>query len=357
MVFYWGVFSHFAFHKSKSHSLEKPPVSVVICARDEAYNLEHFLPHFLEQNYPDYEVIVVNDKSTDDTAHILLFYAKKYPHLKVINLESSVTNIKGKKFPLSIGIKSAKNDIVLLSDADCKPCSEYWIENMVKNYRPGVDIVVGYGSYIYEKSILNSIIRYDTMHTAIQYFSYSLCGRTYMGVGRNLSYKKSFFFKHKGFQSMYCLLSGDDDIFVNKFSTSKNTAVAYNFEARTESVPKHSFVLYRHQKTRHLESSKHYKFKDKLTLGMYGISLPLFYFSLIALIVLFVKMPLISYIAIVGGALLLKTISQHIIFGLSAKKLQEPKMRCCILLHDMVYAFLSTYFLISSRLKRTHQWR
>ena len=156
---------------------------------------------------------------------------------------------------------------------------------------------------------------------------------------------------------MYRLLSGDDDIFVNKFSTSKNTAIAYNFEAHTESMPKHSFVLYRHQKTRHLESSKHYKFKDKLTLGIYGISLPLFYISLGTLIALFVKMPLVPYMAIAGGAFLLKIISQYIIFGLSAKKLQEPKMRYSLPLHDMAYAFLSAYFLISSRLKRTHQWR
>lgn len=357
LLYYWGIFLRFICYKSKCESTSFPPVSVVICARDEAYNLQNFLPCIMEQNYPNYEVVVVNDMSTDNTAEVLDIYAKQYSNLKVITLDSAITNIKGKKLPLSIGIKSAKNDILLLTDADCKPCSEYWIQNMTKYHARKSDIVLGYGAYRYEKTLLNSIVRYDTMHTAIQYFSYALCGMPYMGVGRNLSYTKSFFFEHNGFQSFYNIYSGDDDLFINNYASQGNIHIEYNKESQTESLSKSRFILYKYQKIRHLSTSKYYKKRDKFLLGLYSIMQPLFYIFILFILLLLLKQFNISYAIVAIVAVFLKVVSQTIVFGISAKKLGEKNMILLIPIHDFIYTVLTTYFFVLSRLTKKFRWR
>ena len=202
------------------------PVSVIICARDEAANLSVNLPGSLVQQYPTtHEVIVVDDNSFDDTKYLLEELAKEFRQLHVVELKQEAKMIPGKKFPLSMGIKAAKYEIVLLTDADCVPATENWIASMQEAYDDNIEIVLGYGAYHKKKGLLNKIIRWETFHTAIQYFSYALAGKPYMGVGRNLSYKRSVFFRHKGFSSHHHVQSGDDDLFINMAANKKNTRI------------------------------------------------------------------------------------------------------------------------------------
>ena len=167
--------------------------------------------------------------------------------------------IPGKKFPLSIGIKTAKYEIVLLTDADCVPASELWIEKMQETYDDDTEIVLGYGAFHKKKGLLNKLIRWETFHTALQYFSYTLAGKPYMGVGRNLSYKKTVFFRHKGFSAHNNILSGDDDLFINNAATKKNTKINIDKDAFTLSEPVKSWGQWVKQKTRHYSTGKHYK--------------------------------------------------------------------------------------------------
>ncbi|MFC5282696.1 glycosyltransferase [Pedobacter alpinus] len=265
---------------------DKPAVSVIICARNEANNLKEYLPFVLEQNYPNFEVIVVNDCSYDRSEEVLRDFELKYPHLKVVKIEEHPRFKTAKKFAATLGIKAAKNEILLFTDADCKPASENWIDLMVANYNnPEVEIVLGFSPYNKYRGFLNALIRYETFQTALNYLSFAISGMPYMGVGRNLSYKKSLFFKGKGFASHMHITSGDDDLFVNQNATKNNTVIEINNNTFTNSEPKRTWLKYWKQKTRHVSASKMYKREHRFKLTLQALSALGFYsFFILSLI-------------------------------------------------------------------------
>ncbi|HET9055780.1 MAG TPA: glycosyltransferase [Chitinophagaceae bacterium] len=287
LFYYLFYFSRVAFYKSrKKESSIQHPVSVVICARDEAANLAKNLPPVLQQQYKSsHEIIVVNDNSYDDSKYVLEYLAKPFKQLRTVELVQEAKFIPGKKFPLSMGIKEAKYEIVLLTDADCYPSSPNWIEKMQNSYDDDIEIVLGYGAYEKKRGLLNKLIRLETFQTALQFLSMALAGNPYMGVGRNLSYKRGLFIRNKGFSSHNHIAGGDDDLFVNANANKHNTAVVLDKEAFTYSEPKKSWSEWIRQKSRHYSTSKYYKGKHKFLLGLYAFSqfsfLPLFITSLI----------------------------------------------------------------------------
>lgn len=275
LFYYLYFFSRLAFYnkKNKTENVQHP-ISIIICARDEAHNLANNLPGILVQNYKTtHEVIVVNDNSIDDTKYLLDEFKKSFKNLNQIELSQEAKMIEGKKFPLSIGIKSAKHETVLLTDADCLPASENWLYCMQDAYNDDIEVVLGYGAFKKRKGILNKLIRFETFHTALQYFSYALAGIPYMGVGRNLSYKKDVFLRNKGFSSINMIPSGDDDLFINRVAHKKNTAIVIQPEAHTLSEPKKTWNEWMNQKYRHYTTAKFYKPMHKFLLGLYSFSL------------------------------------------------------------------------------------
>jgi len=289
IFYYLFYFSRLAFHKTQSKNVTQThPVSVIICSRDEAANLVKNLPGALVQNYrTTHEVIVVNDNSFDESKYILEEYRRTFKQLQLVELKQEARFIPGKKFPLSIGIKTAKHEIVLLTDADCVPASEFWIDKMQQGFHDGIEIVLGYGALHKKKGFFNKMIRWETFHTALQYLSYAKAGMAYMGVGRNLSYKKSVFFRHKGFSAHNHVPGGDDDLFINKATTKKNTAIVIDKESFTLSEPATSMRQWIRQKKRHYTTSKYYKAIHKFLLGLYAFSLFAFYPLLIVTLFFF----------------------------------------------------------------------
>ena len=285
----WVIYGQLAFKKTQPLPFAEndfPPLSIIISARNEHHNLLHKLKHYLNQDYPEFEVVVVNDQSVDDSEFYLQSLQQEHPNLKVVNIKNPVVFFKGKKFPLSIGIKSARYDTLVLSDADCFPSSPQWLKHMAIPYHnPSTDIVLGYGAYRIRKGLLNYIIRYETLRTAMNYFSLAIVGLPYMGVGRNLSYKRALFYKGQGFSKHYKIPSGDDDLFVNQNANRKNTAVVVHPDAVTISEPKKSFVKYWQQKRRHLSAGKHYKRKHIFILSLIDVSFWLMLLLSIGLIV------------------------------------------------------------------------
>lgn len=326
VFYYLFFFSRLAFYKLKkkpSGENELPLLSVIVCARDEEYNLSRNLTTLVQQRYhdaklqPRYEVIVVNDNSRDDTPFLLKQMEPGYPHFRFINLKQEAKGIPGKKYPLTIGIKGAVNENVVLTDADCKPASTLWLHYMSKGFRNGKEIVLGYGAYERYPGLLNKVIRFETFFSALQYLSFALSGIPYMGVGRNLAYKKELFFRHKGFLTHRHLPSGDDDLFINAAANRKNTSVVIHKDAITYSAPKRTWSAWYRQKTRHLSTGRYYKFKHKLLLGLFSLSQFLFYpFFILAL---FYQPFLYPTLILFGGKILL----QMIIWSLSLKKLNE----------------------------------
>lgn len=289
VFYYLWFFSRIAFYKPRPKpKSQQHPVSVIICARDEDENLARNLPGVLVQNYPSsYEVVAVNDNSLDDSKYILQELKKTFKSLQVIELTQEAKLISGKKYPLSIGIKESRHEVLLLTDADCVPASEYWIQKMQDAYDDNIEIVLGYGAYHKRPGVLNKLIRFETFHTALQYLSYALAGIPYMGVGRNLSYKKGLFFRNKGFSSINHIPSGDDDLFINKVATKKNTAVNIDPEAITRSIPKRTWSAWFKQKSRHFTTAKYYKPKHKFLLGLYFTTQFLFYPLFVASLIVY----------------------------------------------------------------------
>ncbi len=355
MIYYWGLFSKPAFLKKQPPlTTEQPPVSVVISARNEYHHLKKNLPAILEQKYPDFEVVVVNHASDDETADYLKEIQNNYPHLKVITIAQDLNFFHGKKFPLSIGIKSAAHEILLLTDADCKPASPYWISRMASNYNNETEVVIGYGPYHREKGFLNRLIRYDTFLVALQYLSFALIGKPYMGVGRNLSYRKSLFLKNKGFIAHYSVASGDDDLFINEVAQKKNTRTELSPESFVFSEPKHNFDEWFRQKRRHLTTGKKYKPKYKFLLGMFSLSLGFYYLSLMALFIVVTQLP-VFYILV--GAISFRFITRLIIHKKVLDKLQEKQILLFSLLWEPFHILLMLMAGIMSLFTKPTQWK
>jgi cellulose synthase/poly-beta-1,6-N-acetylglucosamine synthase-like glycosyltransferase len=348
---YWLKFRKLAFFNPTVLEGDKKPVSVIICARNEYDRLKKNLAAVLEQNYLSFEVIVVNDCSWDESATLLDEFSKRYSNLKIVTIKEQEKYTHGKKFALTLGIKAASNDVLILTDADCFPASKNWLSLLQRNFSSGVNIVLGYSPYEKEKGILNKLIRFDTFYTALQYLSSAINGRAYMGVGRNLAYKKSLFFSSKGFAKHNHILSGDDDLFVNENADKGNTAIEINPESFVQTEPKKSFSHWYKQKKRHLSTSTYYRFSDKLILAIQNGSLLVFYIALIGLIIL--KFDLRILLSLYGATLLLK----YPIILKASTKLKEKDLAWTFPLLEFTHTILQPIFFTANLLTKQKTWK
>ena len=351
MWYYLFFFSRISFYKKKELPANTPPASIIICAKNEDHNIVDFLPLIFEQNYPEFEVVVVNDCSWDNTGDILNEFAKKHSNLKIVTIKENEHHSHGKKVALMMGIKGAAYEHLLLTDADCKPTSKLWLRNMIQHFTNEKEIIIGYGAYQKQKGFINKIIRYDTFIIALQYLSFALARRTYMGTGRNLAYTKSLFFKKKGFASHYHIESGDDDLFVNEAATRKNTTIEVSQDSFTVSRVKQSMKDWLRQKRRHVTTFNQYKFGTKFRLIMLSASQYLFYISfVIALMLQFQPIIILSMF-------IFRLIVQQIIFNKSMKLLSEKDL---LLLSPFIELFLMILYpiiTISNIFMKTNKWK
>ncbi|MEY3983398.1 MAG: Poly-beta,6-N-acetyl-D-glucosamine synthase, partial [Bacteroidota bacterium] len=253
------------------------PVSVIICAHNEAANLQKNIPAILSQEYLEFELIVVDDGSWDDTPAYLRTLAAKNPRVKVCTIDRDRVKNPGKKLAITLGIKAASFEHLLLTDADCTPASAHWLSNMAAGFQQNHSLVIGFSPYRKQMGLLNLFIRFETLITGMQYLSLALKGRAYMGVGRNLGYTKTQFFGVKGFASNHHLPAGDDDLFVQDAAQAGNTSVVLQQHAHMFTEAKTSIPAWWKQKKRHLFVGKHYKPAVKRFLGMLSLSQFAFY--------------------------------------------------------------------------------
>ncbi len=338
-------FIRLSFYKEKSNSFSKG-ISVIICAKNEAEMLSENLTSFLEQDYPEYEVIVVDDQSEDETKYILKDLEKKYFNLKVVTIDPHVISRVGKKFALSIGIKTAKYDYVLLSDADCKTYSKNWISKMTSSFE-NKEIVLGISPYIKSKGVLNKFIRFDEFIVMLQYLSFALAKIPYMGVGRNLAYKKSLFFSVRGFASHIHIPSGDDDLFIKEVATTDNVAIQIHKEADIFSHPKITFSEWFYQRRRHISTSKYYKKMHMGLLFLFPFSQFLFWFSSILLFVFHPDLIIIS------SLFAFRILLYYYLYFPIMKKLRQFDLFFIYPIMEFLSLFVQLFFvLLSSRYKK-----
>ena len=329
-----------------------PGVSVVICGKNEAQNLRNFLPHVLEQDYPEFEVVVVNDSSTDESEEVLMELTVKYKRLRFTSIPADERHKRGKKLALTIGLKAANHAHVVLTDADCYPVSELWLQRMASNFSDTHKIVLGYGGYERKKGLLNTIIRYETTFTALQYLGYAIRGLPYMGVGRNLAYEKSLFFENKGFAGHYHVLSGDDDLFVNQNATGANCVVEFSPESHTRSKPEVDFRSWIQQKKRHVSAGTYYSKASRFRLATEWFSRIILYASLIWICIA------LPWRIIVGPLFLVSLISRLSIFKMGMRRLDEKNLLLPSLLLDAVFPVFMGAVWLSGRFDKKYQaWR
>jgi glycosyltransferase involved in cell wall biosynthesis len=334
LFYYLIVFGKFSFVKPQVSNSNNNPVSILVCAKNELENIQKLFPKLLSQVYPDFEIVLIDDASSDGTTDLFEGYEKKYPNVKVVKVENNEAFWGNKKFALTLGIKAASKEYLLFIDADCYPNSNQWLYEMSSHFTIEKTIVLGYGGYEKIKnSILNKIIRFETLLTATQYFSWARLGKPYMGVGRNLAYKKEEFFNTNGFIDHMKIRSGDDDLFINQAATKANTTVAYNPESFTYSKPKTTYKDWILQKRRHVSTAEHYKSFDKTQLSIFYFSQILFF--VLAILLLLFQFQWIIVLILIG----IRYAATWLIMGFSASKLQEKDL-------TLWYPVLELYLLL-----------
>lgn len=351
--YYLGIFSKLSSNHKTHEPLSStlPPASIIICARNEAENLAKFLPSVFEQDYPTYEVVVVNDCSYDGTKDFLKEFALKHSNLKVVTIQEDENYTHGKKIALMLGIKGAKHEHLLLTDADCRPADKNWLKGMMKCFTTDTDIVIGYGAYEKQKGFLNKIIRFDTFMIAQQFLSFSVAGKTYMGTGRNLAYKKSLFFKLKGFASHYHIESGDDDLFVNEAANKYNSNVQINLSDFTISRVKTTLKEWMAQKRRHISTFVNYSSASRFRLMMLTGSQYLFFASFVALLIFNVALFLILFL------FLLRLLIQIIIFKKSMAELGEKDLLLLSPVIELILLFIYPLITVSNAFLKKNKWK
>ncbi len=352
-ITYYLFFFLFAFAKANYIKPKTfPPVSIIVCSKNEAENLRNNIPKWLDQEYAEFELILINDASYDETESVIEEFAKKHSSITQVHVENNEAFWGSKKYALTLGIKKAQYPYLLFTDADCYPSSRYWIQEMAKHFVSTKEIVLGYGSYEKVKnSWLNQLIRFETVITAMQYFSYAIGGRPYMGVGRNLAYTSQLFYKQRGFMDHMNVQSGDDDLFVNQAATKKNVAINFDPKGYTISIPKMSFGSWYTQKRRHISVAKHYRFSDKFFLGLFHLSQVLFFLLLTVLLITMWEWQLV--LIIIGIRYLISWIS----VGVSSFKLNEKDIPLLYPIHELFLLFFQLSIFITNLISKPTRWK
>jgi glycosyltransferase involved in cell wall biosynthesis len=297
-------------------------VSVIVCARNEEANLMELIPIIMEQEFQKFQLIVVNDSSWDDTADILKALQISYPSMHIIEINEDKQIMQGKKFALTLGIKAAMYEVVLLTDADCRPTSSNWITEMTMGVGERKEITLGFSGYKKYPGYLNKLIRFDAFITGLNYLGFAKTGRPYMGVGRNLCYTKTAFFRIGGFRTHYKLASGDDDLFVKEASTARNTQNIFHYDAQTVSEPHKTWEKWSFQKKRHFTTAPLYKGSVKFSLMLWPLTYFLLWMAAIALSIIYPN-PIVW--AVIGGLIFLRYLIQFIVLNVSCNKLKISK--------------------------------
>jgi glycosyltransferase involved in cell wall biosynthesis len=328
-----------AFSKKQDKKEPQPlPVSVIVCAHDEEENLKELIPVLLAQDHREFEVIIVDDRSNDATFDLLLAETAKDHRLRMVHVNRTPPHANSKKYALTLGIKAARYEWILLTDADCRPNGSAWISTMSSHFSEKTDFVLGYSPYLKNSGILNAFIRFEALLTGMQYISFALLGNPYMGVGRNMAYRRSMFLEAKGFNNILHITGGDDDLFVNQHARGSNTSVGIGAQSLTYSIPKTTWQTFFDQKARHLSVGRRYRLRHRFLLGL---------FISTWLITWFVGIPLAYYSEnnyLIPGLLGLRLVLFSVSVRQTARKLGQNFERWMVPLLDFIYAF---YYLVT----------
>lgn len=361
LFYYLFVFSRLIRYKQPAPHYPQPAegVSVLVCAWNELENLGELLPLLNAQEYPTFEILLLDDRSWDGTEDFLKEQAHSWRHVRFIRIDKEFPHITPKKYALTVGMKHARYPVALMTDADCRPTSTDWIASMVGQLSAGKDIVLGFSPYYKEKGLLNWFIRCETFYAAVQYLSLARVGRPYMGVGRNLMYRTALFFENKGFYQHKHIMGGDDDLFINQAATRANTAINLDPETFVYSFPKTTWNEWMRQKKRHLSVGKHYKRSNKIRLGLLSAShVAVWCFGIFTFIWGVFTQDLLL-LQILGAVFALRWLVQVLVLSGINNRLDRTVSWLSFILMDFAFFvyYISMSVLVLSRKKKPVLWR
>lgn len=349
LIYYWVFFSRLAFYREPDKSRKTQPVSVVLTASNQYNDLKSNLDSFLNQDYPEFEVVVVIDNSDDGTDELLKDFSKKYENLHVVELKQKLNWFSGRKFPLSIGIKSAKYDLILLSDPACRPATKNWIGEMASVFVPGKEIAIGFSGFA-TNTRLNQLLRFTAFYDGLFYISMALSGIPFKGNGKNLSYSRALFYQNRGFSSHYVVSVGDDELFVNRAATRSNVAVQISGPGKVNQVKSVSFSQWFSSEKSRLKIRRYFKPRHKWLIRGYSFTSFAFYTLFVALLINCA--PWLAWLPVFA----LRLISQTLLFGLAQKKLSEKKLLLLSPVFEVFLILIDFLIWISMVFGRKRKW-
>ena len=352
--YHWGLYRTLYLHSRKEKKeTDTPPLSVILVAKDAASDLQKNLPFILEQDYPEFEVIVIFDQSSDDDSEdVLKLLEDKYLHLHHSFIPDSARYISHKKLGITMGIKASLYEWLIFTEPDCRPSSNQWLRKMARNFTTGTDIVLGYSNYEKTKGWFNRKVTFDTLLTSMRYLGQAIGGHPYMGCGRNLAYRKSLYYEHKGFTSHLNLQRGEDDLFINQVANGKNTQVEASIESVIRITAPHYKKNWQEDKLNYHLTSRLYKGFSRYLMGFETCTRLLFLLWVIACIVNGILTQ--SWMVLGIGILLwlLRFISLIIVFRKTSLALGERKFYSTLLLFDWMQPLWNFRLKLSQRFSR-----
>ncbi|ETN96840.1 glycosyltransferase [Zhouia amylolytica] len=346
-------FRRFAFHKETAAKKESvPAISIIIFIKNQAEDLKENLPYILSQNYPEFELVLINYDSYDDSLDIMESFADKYPQIKIVNVKNNEAFWGKKKYALTLGIKAAKYNHLVFTEINCKPDSDHWLLEIASKFDSEKTIILGYSAFKkIKKSLLNAFIRFENLVATTHRFSYLLSGIPVSGNGKNLAYHKDEFFNNSGFINHIDISNGEDQLFINQAATSKNTSLIYSKDSFTESISTDSFETWIDHKKSEYALIKKYKSKHRALINIYYTSQLLFIPLAILLIILQYKIP------VVIGLILLRWIIVYSIYIPIAKKLEETSLLWALPFYEILLIFFQFLIFISNIISKPTNWR
>jgi len=349
-ISYYLLFSNILFPNKRTFKLPEFPISVIIFVKNSAENLRNFLPSILTQNYPIFEIVLIDNNSTDKTHKVINSFAKKHPNIHIVSVENNEAFWGSKKYAMTLGIKAAKFEHLLFTEANCKPISEHWISEMSRQFSKEKTIVLGYSRYKKEKTIANFLIRFYHFLTAIQLLNFSKIGMPFMADGKNFAYKKEDFYRAKGFINHMKQELGEDDLFIQDAANKINTTYCISKNSFVETTNCDLFTDWFFLQRKKVFLRKKYQPKHRFVLNLFTIS-KLFFYVFGTVLLFFFPFEIILSIMFVYF------LTQYIIVGISAKRLDEKNLIYFLPLLDIVFLLIQMSIFMANLTSKPSHWK
>jgi len=338
-----------------SYSEDQPPVSIIICARDKGEVLAKNLPALFDQKYPEFQIVVVNDASSDETEDILQQFEHR-PNFYHTFVPKGVRSISARKMAMTLGLKAAVYDYVLFMDVAGIPESDVWIATMMRNFDWRGSVVLGFASFKDKKGFRNQLVAYDNLFSTMQWMGLALSGKPYRATSVNLAFKKELFFKNNGFASNLSLRSGDDDLLIGEIATRNNVKIEVSTDSKVEIETRSPWYDWKEKTFSLFPTARQYKFGIKLLLWLENLTRSLCYLLFLYLIVMCWLSGSYAWFLVSALLFLTRYAVQLVVVNKSASQLKEPHFYLLLLLFDASLPVVRGFMRLFNRSRRHNNY-